>query len=383
LWNDRTIEKLARGIYRERAFDRMPILGDALEEAGCHDSAILQHCRAQPSSQHVLGCWVLESLLAACARLTEERPEGLREVILPTGAWLVECKTKGRKNEFPFSEEVRPLILPVLDKDPLYLVSKSCNEELLQQSQDVRAVKEVWFLAESRGIALRDSAKGKVQVGPKGRVWVYTNTKREWALRDLADVYEPVKVLLELVKGPPGGRDLARSALEGDWKALPHLGRVLSRAGDSRLQALRSFLPPSEPAELPNSPEEELAALQASAAPCPRCGKPRLALRVKKEGPNQGRLFLRCTDRKCDSFEWAASGSAKPAPAQTGPLDLVQRGLRALYSECYRCSAANPALGRATKPGPNQGRFFLRCNECEKFDWLTDSDGDFMYPDIE
>src|SRR5262249_48139144 len=39
------VGQLAEGIYEDRAFDRMPVLGDALEEAGCHDAAILNHCR--------------------------------------------------------------------------------------------------------------------------------------------------------------------------------------------------------------------------------------------------------------------------------------------------------------------------------------------------
>lgn len=60
-WNDGTIPKLAQSIYDKRAFDRMPILADALEEAGCDDADILQHCR-QPS-EHVRGCWVLDLLL--------------------------------------------------------------------------------------------------------------------------------------------------------------------------------------------------------------------------------------------------------------------------------------------------------------------------------
>jgi WD40 repeat protein len=57
--------------------------------------------------------------------------------------------------------------------------------------------------------------------------------------------------------------------------------------------------------------DQELAELQARATPCPRCGKARRAWRVRKEGPNEGRLFLRCSDRGCDSFEWADSGGRR------------------------------------------------------------------------
>lgn len=59
-WNDSTIPKLAQAVYEERAFDRLPILGDALEEAGCADKAILDHCR-QPG-EPVRGCWVIDLL---------------------------------------------------------------------------------------------------------------------------------------------------------------------------------------------------------------------------------------------------------------------------------------------------------------------------------
>lgn len=60
-WNDRTVPKLAQAIYDERAFERLPILADALEEAGCNDADILNHCR-QPG-EHVRGCWVIDLLL--------------------------------------------------------------------------------------------------------------------------------------------------------------------------------------------------------------------------------------------------------------------------------------------------------------------------------
>ena len=60
-WNGGTIHHLAQAIYDERAFDRLPILADALEDAGCTDAAILDHCR-QPG-EHVRGCWVVDLLL--------------------------------------------------------------------------------------------------------------------------------------------------------------------------------------------------------------------------------------------------------------------------------------------------------------------------------
>jgi hypothetical protein len=61
VWNDGTARKLAQSIYEERAFDRLPILADALEDAGCTDAAILEHCRGP--GPHVRGCWAVDLLL--------------------------------------------------------------------------------------------------------------------------------------------------------------------------------------------------------------------------------------------------------------------------------------------------------------------------------
>jgi hypothetical protein len=61
-WQDGLIPRLAQAIYEERAFDRLPVLGDALEEAGCADESILAHCRGE--DQHVRGCWVVDAVLA-------------------------------------------------------------------------------------------------------------------------------------------------------------------------------------------------------------------------------------------------------------------------------------------------------------------------------
>ena len=60
-WRSSTVVALAQGMYAERAFDRMPILADALEETGCTDAEILGHCRGP--GPHVRGCWVVDLIL--------------------------------------------------------------------------------------------------------------------------------------------------------------------------------------------------------------------------------------------------------------------------------------------------------------------------------
>ena len=55
------VTKLAQSIYDDRIFDRLPMLADAFEGAGCHDAEMLSHCR-QPGP-HVRGCWVVDLLL--------------------------------------------------------------------------------------------------------------------------------------------------------------------------------------------------------------------------------------------------------------------------------------------------------------------------------
>jgi hypothetical protein len=60
-WHDATIPRIVQGIYEERAFDRLPILHDALLDAGCDDEDILAHCRS--NGPHVRGCWVIDLIL--------------------------------------------------------------------------------------------------------------------------------------------------------------------------------------------------------------------------------------------------------------------------------------------------------------------------------
>ncbi|MDB5306780.1 MAG: hypothetical protein JWO38_982 [Gemmataceae bacterium] len=67
-WRTGTVVELARGIFADRAFDRLPILADALLDADCDEEAILRHCRGTEKDvkeppQHIRGCWVVELAL--------------------------------------------------------------------------------------------------------------------------------------------------------------------------------------------------------------------------------------------------------------------------------------------------------------------------------
>jgi hypothetical protein len=59
----RTVDAVgvARAIYDDRAFDRLPILADALMDAGCADEQVLAHCRSD--GPHARGCWVVDLVL--------------------------------------------------------------------------------------------------------------------------------------------------------------------------------------------------------------------------------------------------------------------------------------------------------------------------------
>jgi hypothetical protein len=60
-WSNSTVHKIAHAIAAERTFENLPILADALEEAGCTDAAILDHCRS--CGEHVHGCWLVDLIL--------------------------------------------------------------------------------------------------------------------------------------------------------------------------------------------------------------------------------------------------------------------------------------------------------------------------------
>ncbi len=61
-WHTSTAVAIAQGMYESREFSAMPILADALQDAGCDNDDILNHCRDE-KLVHVRGCWVVDMIL--------------------------------------------------------------------------------------------------------------------------------------------------------------------------------------------------------------------------------------------------------------------------------------------------------------------------------
>lgn len=78
--NDRMAQRIAQGIRHEAAHDRLPILADALEEAGCTHAEILNHCR--DGAPHQQTCWVVELLLGPSRKRRNSVPAQSRPFTL-------------------------------------------------------------------------------------------------------------------------------------------------------------------------------------------------------------------------------------------------------------------------------------------------------------
>jgi hypothetical protein len=60
-WLTSTVTALAKQMYESGDFSSMPVLADALQDAGCDNADVLDHCRGP--GPHVRGCWVVDLVL--------------------------------------------------------------------------------------------------------------------------------------------------------------------------------------------------------------------------------------------------------------------------------------------------------------------------------
>jgi hypothetical protein len=85
-WRTSTVVALAKCMYEGRDFSALPILADALQDAGCEDTTILDHCR-DPKQIHFRGCWVIDLVLR------KAKPRGSKKGSTKRGA---KRKPRGR-----------------------------------------------------------------------------------------------------------------------------------------------------------------------------------------------------------------------------------------------------------------------------------------------
>jgi hypothetical protein len=60
-WRTSTVLDVAATIYERKSFDQLPILADALQDAGCDAEELLNHLRAEVP--HYKGCWAMDWVL--------------------------------------------------------------------------------------------------------------------------------------------------------------------------------------------------------------------------------------------------------------------------------------------------------------------------------
>jgi hypothetical protein len=96
-WNNSTVAILARTIRTEKDFALMPVLADALEDAGCSEAALLAHCREK--CQHVASCWLLD--------LLTEQPDPTRRSTEESWKHL-----KKQGHGMPLTRDRKPLVPP-------------------------------------------------------------------------------------------------------------------------------------------------------------------------------------------------------------------------------------------------------------------------------
>ncbi|XP_007939652.1 DNA topoisomerase 3-alpha [Orycteropus afer afer] len=120
------------------------------------------------------------------------------------------------------------------------------------------------------------------------------------------------------------------------------------------------------------------------------CGQEALLLTVRKEGPNQGRQFYKCSQGSCNFFLWADSSPADtvgPPSSTVRPIGSSQ-GSESRLGGLARpgdggggtsCLCSQPAITRTVqKDGPNKGRQFHTCSkpreqQCGFFQWADEN----------
>ncbi len=125
-WRTPAVVELAKSMYDARQFDRMSQLDELLEQAGCSNPKVLEHCR-DPKAVHIRGCWVIDSIL--------------------DGSWASEPKvakpkgTKSKGSAAASSPDSKKPLLSLFPKRAQIDITKTMSEERSQVSVETYLAK--------------------------------------------------------------------------------------------------------------------------------------------------------------------------------------------------------------------------------------------------
>lgn len=109
------------------------------------------------------------------------------------------------------------------------------------------------------------------------------------------------------------------------------------------------------------------------------CNQDAILLTVRKDGPNQGKLFYKCANSTCNFFMWAPNADAEPGSNTN--TSRQQYNTTNNDPSQINCDCRQPAtLKTVSKAGPNTGRQFYCCQKpigqgCKFFKWADQTDG--------
>lgn len=242
-WRTPQVVSLARAIYRGRTFEQMPELAAALEETGCADAALLDHCR-RPDG-HVRGCWVVDWLLGNDEGMTEA--EWLACTDPQQMWWVLRPKPDRRKQQLYAAaccRRIWHLLTEERCRQALQVLERLADGQAMEDEWNDarRAVSERAWDAVSREII--DKAAAAVEAAdcchgptvPAGYAAKASGRPHEPAVQAslLRDVIgNPLRpIIFDRSWRTPQVLELAQSIYEGRaFDRLPALGEALDRAG--------------------------------------------------------------------------------------------------------------------------------------------------------
>ncbi len=318
--NDHAVIRLAHTIYTDQAYQLLPVLADALEEAGCQDEAIFDHLR-DPTCEHIRGCWVLDLILGDSPILAtpiedffEMDSHPAPELIVPRGTWVFRLQSHCSPKNHPFEDDYPHNALDILTKEfPEVALAEHVDQRELSHHPYITHAQHYWYIAERPGLPF-PTIHHATRAEGNANGWALLYDHRSMAAQDLANIYPPLSYLEETRSLPREELHwLVHQADEGDTLALRSIAGVLEVSGiEPDLAArIRDFAgghtwKKRSVEQLRKDVERERVAIQYQTVQCPQCNvKGMEVVRSDEVGEMNDRLQVRCVN--CEWTEWVES----------------------------------------------------------------------------